>query len=333
MKRAKWWKSLENSTVKCHLCPHNCTISEGEQGICQVRENQDGVLYSLTYNHPVTINVDPIEKKPLYHFLPGTKSLSIGTAGCNFSCDFCQNWRLVNSEPERYKEVKPEKVIQICKDKNCESIAFTYNEPTIYAEYALKISKLAKEENIKTLMVTNGFISEKAIDDLYPYIDAANIDLKAFTEEFYTEHCNGRMEPVLTAIEYIYDLDTFLEITNLVIPGLNDDKNEFKELLQWIIDKIGSGTPLHLSAFRPAYQLKNIPSTSKSTLDSFYELSKELGMENVYEGNVMSDEHNDTYCPACEELLIGRSQFTVTEKNLDQDKCKYCGEKINVRVD
>ena len=330
MEIGKWWVEDKEKKVRCTLCPHHCLISSGKSGICNVRKNKGGQLYSLVYGHPAALNVDPIEKKPLYHFYRGSQALSIGTVGCNLTCKFCQNWQLARGEFRKQRQaMSPEEIVKLARKKNCDSIAFTYNEPTIFGEYLLDISKIAHQQDIKTIMVTNGFITEEAVNDIYPHIDAANVDIKFFTDELYREYTGGRLQAILDAILAMQKHGTFIEITNLIIPELNDSPKEFKEFINWIKENLGDETPLHLSAFHPAYKMKDHPSTSKNQLDTLYEIAKKQGLKYIYEGNVRSDEHNNTYCPACGNLLIERSYFSVTKNNIKEGHCE-CGKGINV---
>lgn len=331
MKRAKWWQKLDSNRVQCQLCPRNCIIPNNKKGFCKTRQNIEGELYSLVYGYPVAINVDPIEKKPLFHFYPGSTVFSIGTIGCNLECKFCQNFEIArnNYEPKGRNYISPEDIVELAINNECRSIAFTYNEPTVFAEYLMDIAKLAQQNHIKTVMVTNGYINPQPLKEIYTYIDAANIDIKSFSPIFYNEICNGELEAVLNSIKQIYDLGVFIELTNLVIPNFNDNKEEILKLFSWIRDNLGLEVPIHFSAFHPDYKMKNIQRTSKSSLDNIVSQANTFGMKYVYEGNVMTDQHDNTYCPQCGALLIERQIFTVTENNLIGGYCD-CGEKINI---
>jgi len=330
MKEAKWWKALEENEVECNLCPRNCKISEGKFGFCLARRNHDGSLYSLVYGKPCAINIDPIEKKPLYHFYPETKILSIGTTGCNLACKFCQNWSMSRakvSEARAY-DISPEKAVQLAKDNGCPSIAYTYNEPTVWAEYAMDIAKLAKQEGIKSVMVTNGYIQKQARQELYQFIDAANVDLKSIKPEFYRELAQAELEPVLETLKALKKMGVWLEVTNLVIPTVNDSSNEIKELCEWVIDNLGNSIPIHFSAFHPTYKMTDKPRTSVEKLEEVRDIAKDIGFKYVYVGNVYSNGLN-TYCPNCGELLIRRSWLSTSNVFLEGDSCPKCDTKID----
>jgi pyruvate formate lyase activating enzyme len=286
--RAKWWKSLKGNQVKCYLCPRVCLLKSGQTGFCGVRKNVDGALYSLVYGLPVAVHVDPIEKKPLYHFLPGSKAFSVGTIGCSLNCKFCQNWEISRGHVkfENFHSMSPEKIVQTAVQSGCQSIAYTYNEPTIFGEYVIDIARQAREQGLKNIMVTNGYITAEAIQDIYPYIDAANIDLKAFSDQFYRRYCGAKLEPVLKAIELIHAMKVHIELTTLIISGLNDNVTELRALCDWIIDTLGQDIPVHFSAFHPAYQMLNHLPTSKAELDRAVEIALSAKINYVYEGNV-----------------------------------------------
>lgn len=330
MKIANWWQEKDGK-IECLLCPRNCVIHDRQSGFCNVRRNENQTLYTTVYGHPVATHMDPIEKKPLYHFYPGTRIYSVGTVGCNLACEFCQNWDISRAGPESCdsKSISPEKIIQAARQSDSIGIAFTYNEPTIFGEYVLDIALLAHDASLKTVMVTNGYISPQAINDIYPYIDAANIDLKSFSGEFYRRYCKAELHPVLEAIEMIKSIGTFIEITTLIIPGLNDGDDEIDQLTGWIVDHLGADTPVHFSAFHPDYKMKYISRTPKSTLDKAKKIALANGLRYVYLGNVLSDRDDNTYCYSCGRLLIERQYFTVIGNNLSGNVCS-CGAKIAV---
>lgn len=332
MKEAKWWKKLEDDKVECNLCPRNCTIAEGKFGVCMTRQNKEGILYSMVYGKPCAVNLDPIEKKPLYHFYPSTKILSIGTTGCNLKCKFCQNWSMSRAKVGQVRtyDLSPEKAVRAAIDNNCPSIAYTYNEPAVWAEYAMDIAKLAKKEEIKSVMVTNGYIQQEALHDLYQWIDAANVDLKSIKPEFYRELSQAELEPVLSTLKELKEMGVWIEVTNLIIPTVNDSDDEIRELCEWIIDNLGDSVPIHLSAFRPAYKMKDKPSTSVKKLEQARGIAKDAGIKYVYVGNVQSSALN-TYCPNCGELLIRRSWMTTTRNYLNHSFCLKCDTKIDGR--
>ncbi len=287
---AKWWKA-EQGGVRCLLCPRGCLIHEGKIGFCDVRKNIQGRLYSIAYGHPVAIHIDPIEKKPLAEFLPGSWTFSLGTYGCNIACSFCQNYHLSREFYDEEKTEKatfysPERIVQLAKKEDCKSVAFTYNEPLIWAEYAMDIARLAKEEGLATVLVSNGYITPEAAQDLYPLIDAANIDMKGFSEEFYSEMTGGKLAPVLEAIKYLASLGKHLEITNLVIPNKNDSDEMIYGFLDWTRRNLGYGVPIHFSAYHPDYKYNGSPGTPPETLHSIKEKALKLGFKSVHIGNV-----------------------------------------------
>ncbi len=330
---AKWWQALDNQKVQCQLCPRNCIIAEGNKGFCQTRQNKDGELHSLVYGYPSAINIDPIEKKPLFHFYPGSRVFSIGTIGCNLECQFCQNYQIARQNYVRKDReyLPPEEVVDLAINNECDSIAFTYNEPTVFGEYIIDIAKIAKAQGLKTVIVSNGYINPTPLQDIYSLIDAANIDLKSGSNNFYNQICHAKMDPVLQAIKELAKMDVFLEITNLVVTGYNDADNNVDDLLDWLYEHVGPETPLHFSAFHPAYKMLDIPRTSKESLDKIRQLALDKGFHYVYEGNVMTTNFDNTYCPECGALLIERQIFTVVENNLKKPRCK-CGQEINIKL-
>ena len=327
--KAMFYEKLKNNFVRCDLCPNNCVLKENEVGTCGVRQNIGGELFSLVYNQPVSIHIDPIEKKPLYHFYPGTNILSIATVGCNLRCNFCQNWTISQTRPNEAQayQATPEQIIAMAKEYDCQSIAFTYTEPTVFYEYMLDIAKLAKEEGLKTVMVTCGYINEKPLRELVKYMDAANIDLKGFSDEFYSTYTTGSLQPVLNTLQIAKEEGMFFEITNLVIPQANDDPILIRAMCKWIKENIGDEYPLHFSRFFPQYKLTNRPPTPVKTLEMAYDIAVEEGLKYVYIGNV-GNIGEDTYCSNCGKLLIDRSGYSLEEINIKNGKCKFCGEEI-----
>ena len=327
MKEALYYKKLKDK-VQCVLCPRNCIIEEDMAGFCGVRKNIKNKLYSLVYAKPISVAIDSIEKKPLYHFLPGTKSFSIGTVGCNLSCQHCQNWQTSQAKPEQYHAptLEPKQLVEKAIKNNCKSISYTYNEPLIFYEYVLDTAKIAKKNNIKNTMVTNGFVNKEPLEKLLPYMDGANIDLKGFDDKFYRKTTSAWLEPVLDSIKTMHK-KIWIEITNLIIPTLNDDIKKIKEMCQWIKDNLSPDVPLHFTAFYPSYKLTNIPPTSADILLKAYDVAKKVGLNYVYVGNIQTDKNN-TYCPKCKELLIERSYFDVYKNNIKNGKCSFCEEKI-----
>lgn len=326
---ARWWRQLDKNTVECYLCPRHCRLKDSQRGICRVRINQGGNLFSQVWGRPIAVHVDPIEKKPLFHFLPGSRIFSIGTAGCNLRCEFCQNWDISTADGQNGSSeiIPPAELVQAAITQKCSSIAFTYNEPTIFGEYVLDIAGLARKAGLKTVMVTNGYITAEAIADIYPSIDAANIDLKSFNADFYRKRCQAELTPVLDAILAIQKSGTFIELTTLLIPGLNDDDAELQRLCSWIFERLGSDTPVHFSAFHPAYKMNDRPRTAKAILDRARRIATATGLHYVYEGNILTNTESDTFCPACGKVLIERNWHTQVTKSLQGDHCE-CGQKI-----
>ena len=330
LREAMYYDKLPKGAVKCRLCPWECTIPEGERGICGVRANIGGTLRTLVYGKPVAVHIDPVEKKPVFHFLPGTKAFSIATAGCNLGCIFCQNWTISQIKPEDavHYNLPPEEAVRQAKVAGCSSIAYTYSEPSIFYEYMLETAKLAHKEGLKNIWVTAGFINEEPLRELCKYIDAANIDLKGITEDYYREYVKGQLAPVQKSIKIACEEGVSVEITNLIIPGGNDSEKDIRKLCQWIYDNLGPDVPLHFSRFFPHYKLTDRPPTPLKTLLRAREIAKEVGIRYVYIGNVPGTEYETTYCPKCGKELVVRRGFWI-EKNLIKDgKCPYCGEKI-----
>jgi pyruvate formate lyase activating enzyme len=323
---ARWWEAESSGKVHCYLCPRHCRIGEGQAGFCFIRANQGGKLYSLGYAHPAALQIDPIEKKPLNHFLPGTRVFSIGTAGCNMGCFFCQNWDISKSRSDQVHSsyMPPEDVVLLAIRNGCPSIAFTYNEPTIWGEYVVDICAAAKEYGINTVMVSNGYITYDAFHDIYDHIDAANIDLKAFTENFYGRLTLTHLRPVLETLQWLKDeTNVWFELTNLMIPTLNDDSAETRKLAEWVLEHLGPGVPLHFTAFHPDFKLRDKSKTPPEMLHKARAIAREVGLHYVYEGNIFSDGAH-TSCPSCDAMLIRRSWHDVEENNLKNGACPNC---------
>jgi pyruvate formate lyase activating enzyme len=324
---ARWWELEADGRVHCFLCPRHCRLHSGQAGFCFIRTNHNGKLYSLGYGAPAALQVDPIEKKPLNHFLPGTKVFSMGTAGCNMGCFFCQNWDISKSHQDQVNSqpVSPEDVPLLAQRYGCDSVAFTYNEPTIWGEYVIDICKAARRAGLKTVMVTNGYITREAFHDIYDHIDAANVDLKAFTENFYGKITLTHLEPVLETLQWLKsETSVWVEITNLMIPTLNDDPAETRKLADWILNNLGPDVPLHFTAFHPDFKLQNKPRTPPQTLHRARRIALEAGLHYVYEGNIFSEAGN-TYCPDCGTAVILRSWHDVLENTLREGNCPNCG--------
>lgn len=326
-KEALFYTTLEDNNVKCNLCPHNCMISEGNIGNCRVRKNDGGNLYSLVYGKPCSINIDPVEKKPLYHFLPGKNIFSIGTVGCNLHCKNCQNSDISQeSDPDLFsKSLSPKEVVDYAKKNSIPMIAYTYNEPTVFFEYMLDIAKLAKNAGIKNVMVSNGFINEEPLYELCKYMDAANIDIKCFSNEFYKKICFGSFDPVLKATKQMHLAGVWVELTNLIIPTLSDDMEKIEQMCRWIKENLSTDVPLHFSRFFPQYQLENISQTSTVTLENARDIAIKY-LNHVYIGNTTKE--SNTYCLKCKKLLIARKGYHAEFNDFVEGKC-VCGMKIS----
>ncbi|AKB84599.1 AmmeMemoRadiSam system radical SAM enzyme [Methanococcoides methylutens] len=333
LKEAMFYEKLDEGKVQCNLCNHRCKIGEGKTGICGVRENRDGTLYSLIYNTVSSEAVDPIEKKPLFHFNPGSKAYSLGTIGCNFRCKHCQNWTIsqVKLDEAASVEITPEEAVSRALATGCRSIAWTYNEPTIWYEYTYDSAKLAKEAGLDTVYVTNGFITPEALKHISPYLDAFRVDIKAFTEDFYRKVASARLAPVLESAKLAKELGMHVEVINLIIPTLNDSEDELRQLSTWVYENLGADTPIHFTRFQPHYKMKHLPPTSVETIEMAHDIAIDVGLKYVYVGNVFGHKYESTYCPSCGELLIGRGLFDVSEYNINpENKCRNCGEPINI---
>lgn len=333
LKEAMFYEKIGNEKVNCNLCSHRCSpILESKRGICGVRENRKGTLYSLVYGKAVASAIDPIEKKPLFNFLPGSKSYSIATVGCNFHCDNCQNFDISQLPKERRiivgQDTPPEAVVSVALENNCESIAYTYSEPTIFFEYAYDIAKLAKKENLKNVFVTNGYITPEALKEISPLLDAANIDLKSFSDEVYKKRCGARLQPVLDAIKLYKKLGIWIELTTLIIPTINDSEDELRKIAEFI-KEVGDDTPWHITQFYPTYKLMDLSRTPVTTLRKARKIGLEAGLKYVYEGNVPGETGENTYCPNCANIVIKRLGYSIQENKIRNSKCTYCGTKID----
>ncbi len=333
MKReAKFWEKLVDKKVQCHLCPHNCKINDGKTGICTVRKNEEGKLCTLIYGSCSSMAADPIEKKPLYHFFPGTNAFSLGTVGCNFKCEHCQNYTISTATPDHFyiREVMPDEAVLLAKQNSCRGIAWTYNEPTIWHEYSYDSMVLTKKHGLYTVYVTNGYINEEPLKELSKYLDAMNIDVKAFTEDFYKKICKAKLEPVLQTCELAKKLGIHIELTYLVIPGYNDATDEIKKFCSWIVDKLGADTPVHFSRFHPDNKLINVPMTPMKTLQKIFDVAKESGILYPYLGNVPHGDYENTYCPSCGNLCIERHGYSIDIGGFKDGKCSKCKGSISI---
>ncbi|HRT61143.1 MAG TPA: AmmeMemoRadiSam system radical SAM enzyme [Syntrophales bacterium] len=328
LKEALLYDTLEENRVSCRLCSHRCRISDGKFGVCSVRENRGGTLYTHVYGRLIAQNLDPIEKKPLYHFLPGSTSYSIATMGCNFRCDFCQNWQIsqvAEADPlgVRGRDVKPEEVVRQAKAAGSKSISYTYTEPTIYFEFAYDCARIAKAEGLYNVFVTNGYMTQEMLGMIRPFLDAANVDLKSFRNDFYKRLCKARLQPVLDNIKTMNEMGVWIEVTTLVVPGQNDSEAELKDIAAYLAS-VDVGIPWHISRFHPQYRMNHLESTPMKILNRAYEIGREAGLRYVYLGNV-AGKLNHTYCYRCGNLLIERAGFSVRRYEAEGGKCPRCG--------
>lgn len=331
LKEAKWWKPVENEKILCTLCPRYCKIGDGQPGFCYIRQNQNGKLITLGYGRPTGFAIDPVEKKPLNHFYPGTNILSFGTAGCNLGCKFCQNWSISKAKIDDLNalDVSPEEVMQLAKKHSVPSIAFTYNDPTIFGEYVIDISKIARQEGIKSVMVTAGYIDKEARKDVYKYIDAANLDLKAFTERFYHKVTFSHLDDVLETLIWLKnETEVWFEITTLLIPDENDSEEEIKNECDWILSNLGDAVPLHFTAFHPDFKMLDKNRTPELTLTTTRKIALSMGIKYCYVGNVHNREGQTTYCHNCGTTLIERDWHSVLKNKLKSGRCCKCNSII-----
>lgn len=327
---ARWWEPMADGRLHCFLCPRHCRIGEGQSGFCFIRKNESGKLVQLGYGRPAAVAMDPIEKKPLNHFFPGTKILSMGTSGCNMGCFFCQNWDISKAKANQVRSARlaPDEVVALAQEHGAPSVAFTYNEPTIWGEYVIDIARAAHKAGLNTIMVSNGYITREAFFEVYEHIDAANIDLKGFTENFYSKITLTHLAPVLDTLKWLrHETNVWFEITNLIIPTLNDDGEELKCLSDWVLQNLGDDVPVHFTAFHPDFKLLDKPGTPPETLALARETAMRLGLKYVYEGNVYSD-GADTICPGCKRRVIRRSWYKILANEAKAGKCKHCGTEI-----
>ncbi|MBD3669947.1 MAG: AmmeMemoRadiSam system radical SAM enzyme [Gammaproteobacteria bacterium] len=327
----RYWHVLEDGRVQCDLCPRLCKLHEGQRGLCFVRANQNGAIVLTTYGRSSGYCIDPIEKKPLNHFLPGTPVLSFGTAGCNLACKFCQNWDISKSREmdTLMDDASPEKIARVAREMGCRSVAYTYNDPVIFHEYAIDVAKACRQLGIKNIAVTAGYVSPEPRAEFYRYMDAANIDLKAFTDEFYYKLTGAHLEPVLDTLKYIkHETQVWLELTTLLIPGKNDSDIELEQLTQWVKSELGAEVPLHFSAFHPDWKMQDIPATPTATLQRARQIGLNNGLHYVYTGNIHDKTGQSTYCHQCGQILIGRDWYELSEWNLDgKGCCTQCGTR------
>lgn len=323
---ARYYERLPDRKIKCVLCPRECTIDNLETGYCGVRENRNGTYFSLVYGKPCSINVDPIEKKPLFHFYPGTTAFSTATVGCNINCKFCQNWEISQSRVEqtRHYDLSPAEFAAACEKYGTRTVAYTYSEPVVFAEYMFDCAVEGRKRGIKNVMITNGFIQEAPMKDLIGVLDAVKIDLKSFRERYYRDVCDGELKPVLDTLLMLASHSVWIEIVYLVVPTLNDGDAELRELSAWCVDNLGPQVPMHFTRFTPQYRLKNLPPTPVATLEKAKKIFEDAGGQYVYIGNVPGHDAENTYCPACGELLIKRRMYTVELRNFRGGRCPTC---------
>jgi len=332
MKEAMLYEKLSEGKVRCNLCVHRCVIVDGKKGICQVRENQGGTLYTLVYGRTIAQYVDPVEKKPLFHFYPGSTAYSIATPGCNFRCHWCMNWEISQMPRERplimvEEEASPEQIVAAAKRAGCRSIAYTYTEPTIFFEYAYDTARLAHDAGLANIYVTNGYMTEEMLQTFQPYLDAANVDLKAFRDETYRKYVGARLQPVLDSVKWMKARGIWLEVTTLVIPGINDDPAELKDAAEFVANELGVDTPWHITCFFPAYKMTDVPPTPVETLNRAREIGLEAGLHYVYVGNVPGEEN--TFCYGCGRLLIRHAGYWILENHVQPDgRCPDCGAPV-----
>jgi len=330
VREASYYKKLEELRVQCELCPRQCTVADLERGYCGVRENRKGTYHTLVYSRPCTLHTDPIEKKPLFHYLPGTTAFSLATAGCNIECKFCQNWNISQFRPEEVQSyyAPPDEIVRLAQKYKCPTIAYTYTEPVIFYEYMYDIAKAARKAKIGSVMITNGYIMEKPMVDLCQQLTGVKVDLKAFTEKFYRETCSGELKPVLDILVTLKKLGIWLEIVVLLVPTLNDSPQEIDQMTRWIGENLGMEVPVHFSRYHPTYKIKNLPPTPLKTLEKARDIALENGLHYVYLGNVPNHPGENTYCPSCQKVVIRRVGYRILEVNIKGGKCKFCQHPI-----
>jgi pyruvate formate lyase activating enzyme len=324
-REAAHYEKLGDKKVVCKLCPHQCQVADLERGSCGVRENRGGVYYTLVYGQPCAVHIDPIEKKPLFHYFPGSQAFSLATAGCNFNCRFCQNWEISQRRPEQVQTVDlpAAEVIRQARERNCRLVAHTYSEPVVFFEYMRDCAALGSEKGIPNVMISNGFIQQKPLRELCRLLGAVKIDLKAFTEKFYQEQCGGRLKPVLDTLVTLRGEKTWFEVVVLLIPGLNDGREEIGRMCRWLVRELGGDVPLHFSRFSPTFMLKNIPPTPPATLHEARRVALDAGIRFCYIGNLLSEAEH-TYCPSCGKILLRRLMYSVANEGMKGNRCRFC---------
>jgi pyruvate formate lyase activating enzyme len=324
-REAAYYDKLGGNKVICRLCPHQCRVANKSRGSCGVRENRGGTYFTLVYGQPCSVHIDPIEKKPLFHYLPGSQAFSLGTAGCNFSCRFCQNWEISQRRPEEVEtaDLMPEAAVRLARQRSCRVVAHTYNEPIVFFEYVRDCAAIGKEQGVPNVMISNGFIAKEPMRELCRFLGAVKIDLKAFSETFYREQCGGGLKPVLDTLLTVRAEKTWLEVVVLLIPGLNDSRRETENMCRWLARELGPDVPLHFSRFVPTYMLKNVPPTPPAVLHEARRIAMDAGIRFCYIGNLLSDAEH-TYCPSCGKVLLRRVMFSVGNEGLKDGRCRFC---------
>jgi pyruvate formate lyase activating enzyme len=330
VREASYYEKLDHKKIRCLLCPRECVVDDRERGYCGVRENRDGTYYTLVYARPCTYHIDPIEKKPLFHFYPGSLAFSIATAGCNLNCKFCQNWQISQVTPEQVQSIylPPKETAQAAASNKCISIAYTYSEPTIFYEYMFDTAEAGHKENVKSVVITAAYISQKPLEDLCKKVDAIKVDLKSFSEKYYQDIVKGELKPVLDSLITMRKMNVWTEIVYLVVPTLNDGDQELQDLAKWIKTDLGPNVPIHFTRFHPQYILKNLPPTPQDTLEKAKAIADAEGLNFVYIGNVPGHDAENTYCPKCKEIVIRRIGFNVLENHIKNGKCGFCDNRI-----
>ncbi len=328
------YESLEENKVRCRLCHHRCVIKDNRRGICSVRENRGGMLRTRVFGKLIARHIDPIEKKPLYHFLPGTLSYSIATVGCNFKCRFCQNADIAQMPADQGGMVAgdsatPGDVVRAALRGNCQSISYTYTEPTVFFEFAYETARQARAGGLRNVFVTNGFMTPEALEMIQPYLDAANVDLKAFRDKYYKDFCGAKLEPVKETLRLMKSFGIFVEVTTLIVPGLNDDRNELEQLAEFLVNDLGPETPWHISRFHPTYRLTDRPPTPTATLLSARKIGLKAGLRYVYTGNVPGQDSENTFCYHCGKMLVERWGFQIQRYEIEDGRCRYCRASID----
>jgi len=327
---ARFYRKLDEDKIQCELCPHSCAVAHGKRGLCRVRENREGVLYTLVYARVCALHIDPIEKKPIFHYLPGTTALSLGTAGCNVHCQFCQNWEISQSNPEQISAeyLPPESIGAAALRYGCPTIAYTYSEPVIYSEYLMDVADAGHEAGVRSIVVSNGYMGREALRAAYGKMDAVKIDLKAFSESYYKSVVGGQLKPVLESLVTLREMDKWIEIVYLVVPTLNDSEAEVRGLAQWVKANLGADVPLHFTQFHPAYRMPETPITPVATLERSKAIADAEGLHYVYIGNVPGHLAQNTYCPSCNKLIVERVGFTAGQVRIEKGCCGYCQHPI-----